>query len=261
MQGHVECAKEVCASWSLSDITRRQSSNTPTSSALPFDILVVSGTLSQVLCCTSSEGPLVNALNRHPNPKGQTEMSHFLPNSHVVFSLRNTEATKEAGGERLCLSLSSDALFVDPSNRKSWDALREIIHQKWLSFNLEMGMRSREKSLWWQTTRFWADVAADEGEYTRFLPVATRYEEASWVCLLPDDKNAAGGSFYSPGKVARGGWISRRLRSRLGKLPAVHFPQSEYSRQLPKHDMLSFRVSRSHAVGTFRLSAVLNTLP
>ena len=77
-------------------------------------------------------------------------------------------------------------------------------------------------------------MAADEGEYTRFLPVATRYEEASWVCLLPDDKNAAGGSFYSPGKVARGGWISRRLRSRLGKLPAVHFPQSEYSRQLPK---------------------------
>ena len=46
------------------------------------------------------------------------------------------------------MSLSSDALFVDPSNRKSWDALREIIHQKWLSFNLEMGMRSREKSLW-----------------------------------------------------------------------------------------------------------------
>ena len=77
-------------------------------------------------------------------------------------------------------------------------------------------------------------MAADEGEYTRFLPVATRYEEASWVCLLPDDKNAAGGSFYSPGKVARGGWISRRLRSRLGKLPAVHFPQSEYSPQLPK---------------------------
>ena len=82
VQDHVECAKEVCASWSLSDITRRQSSNTPTSSALRFDILVVSGTLSQVLYCTSSERPLVNALNRHPNPKGQTEMSHFLPNSN-----------------------------------------------------------------------------------------------------------------------------------------------------------------------------------
>ena len=47
-------------------------------------------------------------------------------------------------------------------------------------------------------------MAADEGEYTRLLPVASRYEEASWVCLLRDDKNAAGGSFYSPGKVARG---------------------------------------------------------
>ena len=29
------------------------------------------------------------------------------------------------------------ALFVDPSKRISWDVVREIIHQKWLSFNLE----------------------------------------------------------------------------------------------------------------------------
>ena len=31
------------------------------------------------------------------------------------------------------------ALFVDPSKRISWDVVREIIHQKRLSFNLEKG--------------------------------------------------------------------------------------------------------------------------
>ena len=41
--------------------------------------------------------------------------------------------------------------------------------------------------------------------------------------------------FIPRGKLPVGpGWISRRLRSRLGKLPSVHFPHSEYSRQLPK---------------------------
>ena len=43
------------------------------------------------------------------------------------------------GANEMCIVAVNffHALFVDPSKRISWDVVREIIHQKWLSFNLE----------------------------------------------------------------------------------------------------------------------------
>ena len=56
------------------------------------------------------------------------------------------------------------------------------------------------------------------------------HQEAVWVSLcLPFDKNAGCGSFSSPGESFPEG-----RETKIPKLPSLHFPAREYSRQLPK---------------------------
>ena len=155
------------------------------------------------------------------------------------------------------------ALFVDPSKRISWDVVREIIHQKRLSFNFESrGNEEKGKALLpipLKVTLVFTNRIGrsnlSRGWASWWPRVHTRkLLGLQFACVSIKMQVAA--VFLPQGKVSPRAGRPKSRNCRPCTSRRVSTPAS-----CPKHDMLSFRVSRSHAVGTFRLSAVLNTLP
>ena len=80
------------------------------------------------------------------------------------------------------------------------------------------------------------------------------YQEAAWasVCLRLD-KNAGCGSFSSPGESFPEG-----RETKIPKLPCLHFPAREYSRQLPK---ARYAVFQGFTITCCRYISVICCLP